>query len=64
MNAHLFISVDNKEEEETEIRILYDTFVVCMYEGGLIVESYDSDPDYVLSCHRGSSTWEEQPCSW
>lgn len=66
MKAHLFITVNNKEDEETEIRILYDTFMVSVYKGEVTIDPYSNRSvlDFVLGCHRDSSAWEEQPCSW
>jgi len=63
--AYLFITVDNEDNEETEIRILYETFSVSIYEGEITVDPYDQhDLATMLDCHRLCSTWEEQPCSW
>lgn len=62
MKAQVFLTTG---PDEGEVRILYDTFMVSLYDGDVIVNYYDRfDYRTAIQCHRNSDEWEEQPCSW
>ena len=64
MNAHIFVTVLD-DDDEVEIRILYESFMVSLYKGDVEVNHYDRiDYRMALQCHRNSDEWEEQLCSW
>lgn len=63
MNAYVFITtLDPRDpEDEVEVRVLYDAFMVSLYKGLVEVTSYDQfDRRTALQCHRNSEEWEEQ----
>lgn len=65
MIAHLFVTTNDQSEDEVEVRILYETFMVSLFQGDVEVSLYDQyDYRTALACHRNSEGWEEQPCSW